>query len=127
MKAHHPCKQRACLDQKFVVFNTEMDLKAHMVEVHGTAMSSRDRRDARRVETGFEHEDRGGHRRGRGGGGGNRGRGRDSTFQRQPPNVRRRELGTGLTVETPTPTSSTPPPPVTTPAPPPGADPLTVE
>ena len=123
MKEHHPCKQRACLDQKFVVFNTEMDLKAHMVEIHGTAMSSRDRRDVRRVETGFGYEDRGGHRRG----GGNRGRGRGLPPQRQPPNVRRRELGTGLTAETPTPSSSTPPPPVTTPAPPPGADPLTVE
>lgn len=125
MKEHHPCKQRACLDQKFVVFNTEMDLKAHMVEVHGTAMSSRDRRDVRRVETDFDYEDRGGHRRG--GRGGNRGRDRGLPPQRQPPNVRRRELGTGLTVDTPAPSSSTPPPTVTTPAPPPGADPLTVE
>ena len=125
MKEHHPCKQRACLDQKFVVFGTEMDLKGHMVEAHGAEMSSRDRHNLRRVETDFEYGDRGGNRRG--GAGGNPERDGDPPPQRQPPNVRRRELGTGLTAETPTPSGSTPPPPVTIPAPPPDADPLTVE
>lgn len=126
MKEHHPCTQRTCLEQKFVVFGTEMDLKGHMVEVHGAEMSSRDRHNARRLETDFEYEDHGGHRRGTRGG---RGRGGGLPNQRQPPNVRRRELGTGLTMDTPPPSSSTPPPPppVTIPAPPPDADLLTAE
>ena len=124
MKEHHPCKQRACLEQKFVVFGTDMDLKGHMVEVHRAEMSSRDRRDVRRLETDFEYEDHGGHRRR--GVGVNRDRDRDPPPQRQPPNVRRRELGTGLTADAPTP-SSTPPPLVTIPAPPPDADPLIAE
>ena len=125
MKEHYPCKQRACLEQKFVVFGTEMDLKGHMVEVHRAEMSSRDRRDVRRLETDFEYEDHGGHRR-RGAGGAHE-RNRDPPPQRQPPNVRRRELGTGLTADTPPSSSSTPPPPVTIPAPPPDMDPLTAE
>lgn len=121
MKKHYPCTQRTCLDQKFVVFATEMDLKGHMVEVHGAQMSSRDRNNVRRVETGFEYGDR------RRGVGGNRERDRNNPPQRQPPNVRRRELGTGLTADTPAPSGSTPPPPIAVPAPPPDADPLTVE
>jgi len=124
MKEHHPCRQRACLEQKFVVFGTDMDLKGHMVEVHRAEMSSRDRRDVRRLETDFEYEDHGGHRRR--GVGVNRDRDRDPPPQRQPPNVRRRELGTGLTADAPTP-SSTPPLPVIIPAPPPDADPLIAE
>ena len=100
-----------------------MDLKGHMVEVHRAEMSSRDRHNIRRLETDFEYEDHGGHRR-RGMGGN---RDRDSPPQRQPPNVRRRELGTGLTADAPTPSSSTPPPPVTIPAPPPDVDPLIAE
>lgn len=125
MKEHHPCNQRTCLDQKFVVFGTEMDLKGHMVEVHGAEMSSRDRHNVRRLETGFEYRDRGGHRQR--GPGGNNERNGGAPPQRQPPNVRRRELGTGLTTDTPAPSSSTPPPPVAIPTLPPDADPLTIE
>ena len=43
MKQHFLCTPRVCLDQKFVVFGTEMDLEGHMVEAHGAEMSSRDR------------------------------------------------------------------------------------
>ena len=93
-----------------------------MVEAHGAEMSSKDRRDMRRLETDFEY----GGNRWRGGGG-NRERDRDPPPQRQPPNVRRRELGTGLTMDTPTPGSSTPVPPANIPAPPPDADLLTAE
>lgn len=39
--------------QKFVVFPTPLDLKAHVLERHGQTLSSRDLRDMRRVETGF--------------------------------------------------------------------------
>lgn len=28
---HHPCSQPVCLEKKFVVFPSEMDLRAHMV------------------------------------------------------------------------------------------------
>ena len=102
-----------------------MDLKGHMVEVHGAEMSSRDRRDIRRLEADFEYGDHGGRRRRVVGG--DRDRDRDPPPQRQPPNVRRRELGTGLTTDAPTPSSSTPPPPMAIPAPPPDVDPITFE
>ncbi|KAG6918844.1 hypothetical protein DXG01_011249 [Tephrocybe rancida] len=72
-KAHHPCTQGQCLARKFVVFNTPLDLQAHMVEEHGGDMTSRDKKDARRIQADFEFEevgvggrhvrrDRGGHR-----------------------------------------------------------------
>ncbi|ORY35728.1 hypothetical protein BCR39DRAFT_511754 [Naematelia encephala] len=46
---HFPCKQPACLEQKFVVFPSELDLKAHMVKEHGEQMSSRDRAQTRQI------------------------------------------------------------------------------
>ncbi|PBK93301.1 hypothetical protein ARMGADRAFT_929972 [Armillaria gallica] len=73
--AHHPCTQGACLAQKFVVFNTPLDLKAHMVEEHGADMSSRDKKDARRVPAEFEFEDIPGRRGSR----------RDREHEREPP------------------------------------------
>ncbi|KAK0211309.1 hypothetical protein DFS33DRAFT_1252459 [Desarmillaria ectypa] len=74
--AHHPCMQSACLAQKFVVFDTPLDLKAHMVEEHGADMSSRDKKDARRVPAQFEFENIPGRR-----GGGRR----DREHEREPP------------------------------------------
>ena len=93
-----------------------------MVKEHGAEMSSRDRRDMRRLDANFDYED---HRRR--GGGGNRERDRDPPPQRQPPNMRRRELGTGLTSDTPAAGSSTPVPSINFPAPPPDADLITAE
>ncbi|KAF5377479.1 hypothetical protein D9615_005368 [Tricholomella constricta] len=49
--------QYQCLVQKFVVFNTPLDLQAHMVEEHGSDMTSRDKKDARRVQAEFEFEE----------------------------------------------------------------------
>lgn len=46
-----------CLAQKFIVFNTTLDLQAHVVEEHGSAMTARDKKDARRVAAEFEFED----------------------------------------------------------------------
>ena len=43
-----------------MVFNTPLDLKAHMVEDHGGDMSSRDKKDVRRVQADFAFEDVGG-------------------------------------------------------------------
>ena len=59
-EAHYPCTQSQCLAQKFVVFGTALDLKAHIVEEHGGDMNSKDRRDARRVVADFAFEDVGG-------------------------------------------------------------------
>lgn len=30
---HFPCRQEVCLEQKFVVFGSELDLRAHTIEV----------------------------------------------------------------------------------------------
>ncbi|PQE06582.1 C2H2 finger domain-containing protein [Rutstroemia sp. NJR-2017a BVV2] len=49
-KDHFPCTDPECLEQKFVVFPTEMDLKAHQLEVHGSTLSKDVRRDARMVD-----------------------------------------------------------------------------
>ncbi|KAH9950224.1 hypothetical protein B0H21DRAFT_562086 [Amylocystis lapponica] len=63
--AHYPCTQPQCLIRKFVVFGSALDLKAHMVEEHGAEMSSRDKKDARRIQAEFEFEEVGAGRRGR--------------------------------------------------------------
>ncbi|KAF2717181.1 hypothetical protein K431DRAFT_288778 [Polychaeton citri CBS 116435] len=49
-KDHHPCLDKECLEQKFVVFESEMDLKAHQLEKHPNGLSKDARRDARRVD-----------------------------------------------------------------------------
>ncbi|KAI5124372.1 hypothetical protein M0805_008975 [Coniferiporia weirii] len=103
--AHYPCTQPACLTQKFVVFGSLIDLKGHMVEVHGANMTAKDMKDARRVETHFDFD------RGAGGRRGDRDRGHDPgrEQEREPPPVptsqqrlldRRREgFGAALTIE----------------------------
>ncbi|KAF9532795.1 hypothetical protein CPB83DRAFT_784026 [Crepidotus variabilis] len=78
---HYPCNQTECLVRKFVVFNTPIDLKAHMVEDHGADMSSKDRKDARRIEANFAFEDVG--RRG--------GREREREREREPPPHQRQQ------------------------------------
>ena len=100
MRSHYTCKQPNCLAQKFVVFGTTMDLQAHIVEEHAAEMSSRDKRDARRIEADFEFE-------GRRERGNNRDRDREPPAStsppqgssRQPVNVRRRDFGAHLTSE----------------------------
>lgn len=89
-KDHFPCMERACLDKKFVVFASEMDLKAHQLEEHGDTLSKDVRRDARVVDISsfdyrapYIHERRGGSQReqreSRG-----RGRGRDPNAEPIP-------------------------------------------
>ncbi|SGY39721.1 BQ5605_C003g02268 [Microbotryum silenes-dioicae] len=86
--AHYLCLHPTCLEKKFIVFETELDLQAHAVQEHGAALAGdqRSRRDARRIETNFTYEaadagppmsgrggrgdTRGGRRGGRGGGSG---------------------------------------------------------
>ena len=66
---HFLCADQECLEKKFVVFESEMDLKAHQLEAHPNGLTKDARRDARRVDiSSFDyrvpHQDN--HRRGRG-------------------------------------------------------------
>ncbi|KAI9494846.1 hypothetical protein BDB00DRAFT_882690 [Zychaea mexicana] len=57
-KEHFLCVYRECLDRKFVVFDTDIDLKAHEVEEHGASMNRLPRSkqvEARRVDVGFDY------------------------------------------------------------------------
>lgn len=90
-KDHFLCPDGECLEKKFVVFDSELDLKAHQLEVHPNGLSKDALRDARRVDmSGFQlrtsHEQESGGRRGRGRGGreGGRGRGRDPNAEPLP-------------------------------------------
>lgn len=64
-KDHFLCSDRECLEKKFVVFASEMDLKAHQLSEHGGSMAKG--RDARMVDLSnfdlrqrYEQERRGG-------------------------------------------------------------------
>ncbi|KAK7908972.1 hypothetical protein PG985_014850 [Apiospora marii] len=85
-KDHYFCTDRECQEKKFVVFASELDLKAHQLSEHGSSLSKDVRRDARLVDmAGFDFRqpyqqerrgggDRGGEREGGRGGRGRRGR-----------------------------------------------------
>jgi hypothetical protein len=60
---HFPCGAAECLEQKFVVFESEIDLKAHVMEVHMGRASKQELRDVRRVEVNFQYNPPGGGRR----------------------------------------------------------------
>ncbi|KAJ5892253.1 uncharacterized protein N7473_008481 [Penicillium subrubescens] len=49
-KDHFVCLDQECLDKKFVVFESQMDLKAHQIEAHPNGVSKDVRRDARVVD-----------------------------------------------------------------------------
>ncbi|KAI0104038.1 hypothetical protein F4776DRAFT_647979 [Hypoxylon sp. NC0597] len=49
-KDHFLCLDRECMEKKFVVFGSEMDLKAHQLTEHGNSLSKDVRRDARLVD-----------------------------------------------------------------------------
>lgn len=80
---HFPCVDSECLEKKFVVFDSEMDLKAHQLQTHPNGLSKDARRDARRVDIQtfdyrpqYQEARRGGGRRG--------GRGRDPNSEPMP-------------------------------------------
>ncbi|OXG14726.1 cytoplasmic protein [Cryptococcus neoformans Tu401-1] len=50
---HYPCTQPQCIEDRFVVFGSELDLRAHMMEAHGNQMSARDRANARHLPVDF--------------------------------------------------------------------------
>lgn len=94
-KDHHLCLDRECLEKKFVVFGSEMDLKAHQLSEHANSLSKDVRREARLVDlSGFDVRERyqqqrrgGGPSRGREGnheGRNARGRGRDPNAEPLP-------------------------------------------
>ena len=90
-KDHFLCLEQSCLDKKFIVFPSELDLKAHQLEEHKNTLSKDVRRDARVVNMAsldyrapYVQERRGGgsqreQRDGRG-----RGRGRDPNAEPIP-------------------------------------------
>lgn len=95
-KDHFLCLDRECLEKKFVVFESEIDLKAHQLSEHADSLSKDVRRDARLVDiSGFDYrqpyqEDRRGGRSGGGGGGGGGGReprGREGRGRGRDPNA----------------------------------------
>ncbi|KAB8224967.1 hypothetical protein BDV33DRAFT_164981 [Aspergillus novoparasiticus] len=49
-KDHFLCLDKECLEKKFVVFESEMDIKAHQLECHPNGLSKDARRDARTVD-----------------------------------------------------------------------------
>ncbi|KAI0891052.1 hypothetical protein F4806DRAFT_489650 [Annulohypoxylon nitens] len=49
-KDHFLCLDRECLEKKFVVFSSEIDLKAHQLSEHRNSLSKDVRRDARLVD-----------------------------------------------------------------------------
>lgn len=55
-KDHFLCESKECLDKKFVVFESELDYKAHQVAEHGAELSSREKRDALRVTANFHFD-----------------------------------------------------------------------
>ncbi|KAI9748922.1 MAG: hypothetical protein M1835_001684 [Candelina submexicana] len=87
-KDHFLCPEQDCLDKKFVVFESEIDLKAHQLHDHPNGLSKDARRDARTVDiSGFDYRvpyqpDTRGARREREGRG--RGRGRDPNTEAIP-------------------------------------------
>ncbi|KAI5819519.1 hypothetical protein BZA77DRAFT_157545 [Pyronema omphalodes] len=68
---HFVCPDDECLEKKFVVFENEIDLKAHQLSVHPNGLTKNARRDARRIDMSHfqvaESSRDGGRRRGRGG------------------------------------------------------------
>lgn len=89
-KDHFLCADQECMEKKFVVFESEMDLKAHQLEAHPNGLTKDARRDARRVDiSSFDyrtpHQDnRGGRRDREGREGRGRGRGRDPNTEALP-------------------------------------------
>ncbi|KAJ1021672.1 hypothetical protein NDA16_003808 [Ustilago loliicola] len=58
-REHYLCENKECLEKKFIVFDTELDFKAHQVAEHGNELSTRERREAMRIEANFSYDDGG--------------------------------------------------------------------
>ncbi|KAI8628070.1 hypothetical protein F5Y19DRAFT_152059 [Xylariaceae sp. FL1651] len=90
-KGHYLCPDRECLEKKFVVFGSEMDLKAHQLSEHNNSLSKDVRREARLVDlSGFDVRER--YQQQRRGGGSGRARegdreGRNGRVRGRDPNA----------------------------------------
>jgi hypothetical protein len=91
MKDHYLCLDKECLEKKFVVFESEIDLKAHQLSEHGNSLSKDVRRDARVVDmssfdfrASYQQERRGGGTNRGGSSREGRGRGRDPNSEPLP-------------------------------------------
>ncbi|KAG9290598.1 hypothetical protein G9A89_011561 [Geosiphon pyriformis] len=63
---HFVCNDPECLAQKVIVFETDIDLKAHEVEIHGSSLAGqRAKHEARRIEINFSYGDSHARARGR--------------------------------------------------------------
>lgn len=86
-KAHFLCPAKDCLEKKFVVFESEMDFKAHQVAEHSAELSSKELKEAMRIEADFRYDDPravGSSSGGRAGGGAGGRRGRGDRRNREP-------------------------------------------
>ncbi|KAI9263220.1 hypothetical protein BDA99DRAFT_438441 [Phascolomyces articulosus] len=57
-KDHFLCEYRECLDKKFIVFGSDIDLKGHEMEEHGASIQHLPRSrqaEARRLDVGFDY------------------------------------------------------------------------
>ncbi|KAI8349652.1 hypothetical protein EDC96DRAFT_520018 [Choanephora cucurbitarum] len=54
-KEHYLCQYRECLDNKFVVFDTDIDLKAHEMKEHGNTLSRQQRANKSRVDVSLNY------------------------------------------------------------------------
>ncbi|KAI1495451.1 hypothetical protein F5X99DRAFT_403518 [Biscogniauxia marginata] len=85
-KDHFLCLDRECLEKKFVVFGSEMDLKAHQLSEHANSLSKDVRRDARVVDmAGFDFRER--YQQPRRGRDGDRGEERNGRARGRDPNA----------------------------------------
>ncbi|KAL7753767.1 hypothetical protein RI367_000698 [Sorochytrium milnesiophthora] len=76
---HFACLHHECLERKFVVFDSEIDLKAHELEEHMGKQQRAQQKQQRKLDVGFQYSDsderrRFGAERGRGRRGGGQGR-----------------------------------------------------
>ena len=80
-KDHYICNDRECMEKKFVVFESEMDLQAHRISEHSERAAGRDARlvdiSGFDIRQPYQQERRGGGRTGEGRNARGRGRGRD--------------------------------------------------
>lgn len=53
---HHMCMNQSCLEQKFVVFSTEQELKTHMAREHGGDMTKAEKKQALSLPVGFTYD-----------------------------------------------------------------------
>ncbi|TPX32794.1 hypothetical protein SmJEL517_g04159 [Synchytrium microbalum] len=53
---HHPCTEPECLEQKFMVFGSDLDLKAHQLEVHRDSSAKKSSKSKyQAVDVGFTY------------------------------------------------------------------------